>query len=243
MTKVFRYELKRLLPGRVFLILLICNCIYAAAWLLDAGISGIGGTAPFSAWTYLTYCGTLLPPALVTVLLLQAEHFSRKQQQTDLLLLASPVSPGTLHLLRCGALAVCFLILFVLEFTLYVVFCTVLFGESGVLVYILYSLLPAAACFLLAAGLGALLGSIRGWLIYVLAVCFFVIGLIRLNTPLDLFCGGFFEQYPLTLTPDADGEPSFRIVPLWLAARFVFLAAGIVLLMIDARRRQKSDRA
>ena len=61
--------MKRIWLGRLYPVLLICNAVYAYIWMRESGIAGVGGTAPFSKWTYLAYCGAMLPAAILTVLL------------------------------------------------------------------------------------------------------------------------------------------------------------------------------
>ena len=237
--KILRYELKRIRLGRLFPIMLLCNLIYATIWMGQTGISGTGGTAPFSQWTYLAYCGAMLPAAILTLLLLQANYYSDRQQKADILPLASPYTAGALMLVRIAALAVCFLILFVLEFAFFAVPNLLYFGKIAVLAYPLTGLLHMLPAVILSLALGGVLGKLQNKLIYVLAVLLFALSMVQPAVACDLFGSAFFSEYPLKLPVGADGEPAFRIVPLWLCTRLLYLTAGAVLIACGVCRYRK----
>lgn len=245
LMKILRYEMKRIRLGRLFPIMLVCNCIYALIWLNQNGIPGIAGTAPFSEWTYLAFCGAMLPPAALTLLLLQANYYSPKQQKCDILLLATPCTVSALTLVRFLTLTICFLVLFLLEFTVFAVLCVYLFGKTAVLTYCFCGLLHMLPAVILALAAGGLAGRIQGKLIYVLAAALFLAGTAESGKPFELFGNAFFSQYPLTLQPGADGEPAFVIEKVWLIARLIYLAAGTAMIVLGVCRyhKPKLDRA
>ena len=226
LMKILRYEMKRILLGRLFPTMLICNLLYAFIWMRQNGIAGIGGTAPFSYWTYLAFCGAMLPPALLTVLLLQANYYSAKQQKADILPLASACTERALMLVRLLALTCCFLVVFILEFAVYVQPCLQYFGKTEVLIYWLTGLLHMLPAVVLALALGGLTGKLKGKLIYVLAVLLFAVSMIQFAEPFDLFGYKYFSEFPLTLPVGANGEPDFSVNPVWIGTRFLYLASG-----------------
>lgn len=237
--------MKRIWLGRLYPIMLLCNLIYACIWMRQNGIAGIGGTAPFSKWTYLAYCGAMLPAAVLTLLLLLANYYSDRQQKADILPLASTNSAGKLMLVRITALLLCFLILEVLEYVLYAVPNILFFGHTAVACYLLIGLLHMLPAVMLALAIGGVLGKIQGRLIYALAVLMFFAGFKQFNAPCDLFGGTFFAEYPLTLPCAADGEPAFHIVPLWILTRLLYLASGTVIIacFVCRIRKPMHDRA
>ena len=245
LMKILRYELKRIRLGRLYPIMLLCNIVYACIWMWQIGLSGVGGTAPFSKWTYLAYCGAMLPAAVLSLLLSQANFFSEKQQKADILPLSSPYTAGELMLIRITALLICFLIIFLAEYLLFAIPFALFFGTAGVLGYPLIGLIHMLPTVILMLTLGCLIGKIRGWLIYVLAAVTFITGLAQFSVPFDLFGNKFFSEYPLKLPTGSAGEPAFEIVPLWICSRIVFFAVGAVILLLSVRRNRKPtlDRA
>lgn len=245
LMKILRYEMKRIWLGRLFPIMLVCNCIYALMWMQQSGIPGIAGTAPFSEWTYLAYCGAMLPPAALTLLLLQANYYSPKQQKCDILLLATPYTVSALTLVRLITLAICFLVLFLLEFAVFAVPCVYLFGKTCVLTYVFCGLLHMLPAVVLTLAAGGMAGRLHGRLIYVLAAVLFLAGTAETGKAFELFGCAFFSEYPLTLQPGADGEPAFVIETVWIITRLLYLAAGTAMIVLGVCRyhKPKLDRA
>lgn len=240
--KIICYECKRIWLGKLFPILLICSLIYAWIWMQYVGIAGIGGTAPFSAWTYLSYCGAMLPPAVLSLLLMEANYFSERQKKADILAMASPCAAGTLLLYRLIALLGCFAVLFLLETAVYLYPCIRYFGATAVLIYPLLGLLLMLPCVLLALAAGALLGRLHGRLTSALAIILFVCGLVQTESPCDLFGSSYFSARPITLPVGADGEAAFDLDALWLVMRLVYLAAGITGILLCVCKKQKPRR-
>lgn len=242
---ILRYEMKRIWLGRLYPVLLICNAVYACIWMRQSGIAGVGGTAPFSKWTYLAYCGAMLPAAILTFLLLLANYYSPKHRKADILPFASPFTERRLMLIRLMALLCGFLILFALEFAVFAAPNILFYQKYTVLLYFAAGLIHMLPALVLSLGFGCILGKCSSKLIYVIAILILSASLIQPAVPYDLFGNAFFMHYPFTLPLNADGEPAYRIVPLWIAARFLYLAAGILLILLGVCRTRKPqhDRA
>ena len=240
--KILHYEMKRIWLGRLFPILLICNGIYAYLWMNQTGIGGIGGTAPFSLWTYMAFCGSMLPPAALTMLLMQAKYYSLKQQKDDILPLASPCSAEMLLFLRQLALLCCFAAIFLLDSAVFLYPCIRYFKQTAALANLLPGLLLMLPCIILALALGTLVGRLHGKLIYLLATILLAAGLFQTDSPFDLFCGSYFSERPLALPIGPDGEVAFCIETVWLVMRFLYLAAAIALTAFCLYRQPKPKR-
>lgn len=237
--------MKRIWLGRLYPVLLLCNVVYACIWMRQSGIAGIGGTAPFSKWTYLAYCGAMLPAVILTFLLLLANYYSPKHRKADILPFASPFTERKLTLIRLAALLCGFLILFTLEYTVFAAPNILFYQKYTVLLYFAAGLMHMLPALILSLAFGGILGKCSDKLIYVFAILILNVSLIQPAVPYDLFGNAFFSAYPLTLPVDADGEPAYRIVPFWFAARFLYLAAGILLILLGVCRTRKPqhDRA
>lgn len=227
MSKIFYYELKRMLLNKVFLTMLLVNGLFAWFILSTDIIRGIAYTAPFSGWSYCTYLGKTLPLAMVTILLLLSNYYSKKQKQLEVLTLVTPVTAARQMLLRTAAVSICFVLIFLLITILGAFFYSAFFRYTDFAVFLLPSLLIALPCFLFLTGLGQLLASLHQGMIYALILIAFISGYCGNQTVFDLFGAGYFSSYPLTLPVGAEGEPDFTLNAIFCAVRLLYLAAGV----------------
>lgn len=243
MIKVFGYELKRLLTSWLFIAMLAVNTIFAWYILTTEIIEGIAYTAPFSVWSNCAYIGNTLPLSIITILLLQAGYYGKQQKRVDILIGASPITHVQRLLLKTAALGVCFLIICLIDSVLGAVFYAAFFGYYGFDVFILPALLEIIPCFVFSVGIGHLAGRIHQGLVYALLPIVFIAGFLGAAGAFDLFGGGYFSAYPLTLPVNSDGEPEFVINSAWLLARFIYLIAGASILIVNSAFRPKIKRA
>lgn len=244
MKKIIYYELRRVLFSWLFLAMLIINGMYAWYMLTSEIISGVAHTAPFSVWSYCTYIGKAVPMGIITVLLLLAGYYGKKQKQAEILLSAAPVTPAQHLVIRSLVLAVCFLIVCAVVMGEAAVFYNSFFQYSDYAVFLLPACLLMVPCFLFSLGLGHLLGRLHQGLIYLLAGIIFLIRLTAADHIWDLFCAGYFSSYPLTLTPGENGEPGFFMQPAWAAARLLYFLLGMGFLagsVHGAKRKMTRD--
>ena len=243
MSKVFLYELKRVLLNRVFLVLLVVNGIYAWFVLSTDIVVGVAYTAPFSVWSFCVYSGKVILFEIITTLLMLSGYYGKKQKQVEILISATPITPIKQLLIRSGVLAVCFFVLYVLAVILADVFYIRLFKYNNFGRFFLPALLIAVPCFVCSVGLGHLLGRLHRGLIYLLIVAAFVAG-GSITKVFDFFGAGYFQTYPLTLIVNNDGEPDFYLSPVWLTMRLLYLLVGILLLaFISITAERKSGMA
>lgn len=234
MSKIFYYELKRMLWNRSFWGLLIVNGLFAWFVLSLDIIQGIAYTAPFSVWSWCTYVGKTLPLTMAAVLLLLSSYYGRRQRQVEALTLAAPVTAARQMLLRTAAAGVCFLLIFLVTAGLAAYFYTALFRFTGFAAFLLPALLLALPCFLFLTGLGQLLAGLHRSLLYLLTAVSFVLGYCGPKTAFDLFGAGYFSSRPLALPVGADSEPAFALTASFCAARLLYLAAGALCLYLTA---------
>lgn len=243
MIKVFGYELKRLLTSGLFAAMLAVNAVFAWYMLTTEIIEGVAYTAPFSAWSACAYIGKTLPLSIITVLLLQAGYYGKQQKHVDILTGSTPLTHAQSLLLRTAVLGVCFLVICLVDSVLGAVFCAAFFGYYGFGVFILPALLEMIPCFVFAVGIGHLAGRIHQGLVYALLPIAFIAGFLGVTGAFDLFCGGFFSAYPLTLPVNSNGEPEFALDSAWLLARFIYMAAGAAIIIANSAIQPKIKRA
>ncbi len=233
MTKVFFYELKRLITSRLFIAMLAVNAVFAWYILITEIIEGIAFTAPFSVWSCCVYIGKTLPLSIITILLLQAGYYGKRQKYAEILIFATPMTYIQSVLIRTAVLGVCFLMICLVESVLGAIFFAMFFSYYDFGVFVIPILLEIVPCFVFVTGIGHLAGRIHQGLIYVLLPIVFIVGFMGIAGAFDLFGGGFFSAYPLTLPVNVDGEPDFTISFVWLFARFVYLFLGMGLLFVN----------
>ena len=154
-----------MLLNKLFFGMLLVNGLFAWFILSFDIIMGVAYTAPFSVWSYCVYLGKTLPLAMITILLLLANYYSRKQKQVEILTSATPVSSFCQIMIRTMAAGICFLLIYLVVIGLALLFYISFFRFHDFVAFILPSVLLLLPCFLFFVGLGQLLGSIHRSLI------------------------------------------------------------------------------
>lgn len=239
MIKIFGYELKRILVSWLFFAMLVANGVFAWFVLSTEIIMGIAYTAPFSVWSYCAYIGKTMLIAMITVLLMLAGYYGKKQKRVEILTLATPIKPAQQLIIRTAVLGVCFAILCIEAAVLAAVFYSSLFHYTSFGIYIMPSVLLVVSCFVFAIGLGHLAGRVHQGLVYMLLAILFIIGIGGITNDFDLFGSGYFSTYPLSLPTDGSGEVLYVMDGAWVAARLVYLVVGILLFVVNIRVKYK----
>lgn len=246
MNKIFYYELKRMISGRIYLGMLVINALSAWYVLTTDIIAGIAYTAPFSAWSYGAYLGKVMPVAILTVLLLLSGYYGKKQKKVEVLTMTAPVSPAKQMMIRTAVLAVCFAVILALTTGISMVFYIRFFRFHDFFAFVLPSLFVIVPCFVFTVGLGQLLGRFHQSLVFVLILLVFLAGFSGIYSfgMFDFFGTDYFCYYPLTLPVNADGEPDFAIHAGFGIIRLLYFLAGIVFFIMAVRfSKHKSRKA
>ena len=221
MSKIFRYECRRLLWNKFFIGLAVVLLLYGALILHAVTILGVSHTAPFSPWSFGDY--------LSGMLFFLTFYTSPKARRAAVLMDATPMPPKQYALVRCAAALTGGVLLSLLCMGEAAVFYGRMFGWYGwgsLLLPALATLLPALV---FALGSGWLLGQVRPWLVYVWMVVPFGCMALPLPDALKIWNGQFFGEYPLTL---GTLDPGFSMPAAVLIVQCALFAVGIVLLMI-----------
>lgn len=230
MSKILKYELKRLLLNKFFYGLLAITLWYS--WQLLSGdiILGVSGTAPFSAWSYGTFLSRILPLLIITLLFFVSFYYSKQEQQVQALTLATPIKPQQYRLVRLAAISIGFCLLAILMIGLSFCFygSTLHFYHFTDFLSPLLLVIIPAFCFSL--GLGMAAGKIQGNLIYVLMLLLLILCLVPLPDVLDFSGTNFFASYPLSLALSSGGEPNFTLSGAFMGGRIAYTLVGLALL-------------
>ncbi|MDR1705926.1 MAG: hypothetical protein LBS19_14755 [Clostridiales bacterium] len=227
MSTLFRYELRRLVLNKIFIALLIITVVYAWMILTGETILGAGYTAPYSDWSFGAYLASVMPMAMLTVLLLMSGYYSKKEKRVEILLEVTPMRSSSRALLRIAAITVCFGIVCGAAFGTAAWFYMSVFGRFAD--FLGPSVTVILPCYVFTLGLGFNAGRVHPAALYALMPLLFGLGSLNLGG-FDLFGGGFFESRPVTLEAVANSDPAFDVGAIFIAARVLYFAAGGLLL-------------
>ncbi len=232
-----------MLTSGLYIAMLAVNTVFAWYALTTEVIGGIAYTAPFSVWSSCAYIGETLPIAIITILLLQAGYYGKQQERVEIITSAAPMTYAQTMMIRTAVLGICFLVICLVDSLLGAVFFAAFFGYYGFGAFILPALLEIIPCFVFTVGIGHLAGRLHCSLVYALLPAVFITGFVAVPGAFDLFGGGFFSSYPLTLPVGADGKPEFAFNSVWLLARLIYLILGAAMFFVNFVFRPKVKRA
>lgn len=234
MNKIYRYELRRLLGGKIFWCLLAVLVWYSWQTLTGETIRGVANTAPFSPWSFGSYLATVLPFLCLGELFFLTVFTSAKERGTAAVTAATPVDPGRYALVRCGAVLTGTLLLVLAVVGLGLWFYARYFRWTDFATLLAPGLLALLPALTFALGAGWCLGRLRPALVYALAAVLFLLPALPLPEALDPIGSGFFTQYPAAL---GILDPAFSVPAPALAGRLALLLAGLLLTALAVRSR------
>ena len=235
MSRLFKYELKRLLINKFFLGLLIISAFYSHQIMCGDIILGVANTAPFSGWSYGAYLAKMLPILLVALLFFISFLYSKQEKKVQALTKATPINQFRFQMLRYGTIIIAFVLISAVpvgySFWFYKV--NFHFTNFGSLIFpSIITLLPAMLFML---GLGTFGGRCHKAVVFVLMVVIILINYIQLPYGVDLFGSNFYANYPASLDVV---EPDFFIPTEVIRGKFIYGLVGIVMMLISSIRKK-----
>ncbi|WP_313133310.1 hypothetical protein [Anaerocolumna sp.] len=232
---VFKYEIKRILFSREYLLLLAATVAYSLSLLRGFVLYGADYTAPFSLLTFLNYCASLAPFLFTILLVLCTKQFKASERRAESIIGATPMPLHVFRLLRYSAIACAFLIATAIPVTACFMFYQQVFDYTafGVLFWpgLLFLLPPAILLF----GAAMLLGNRRGAAVYVMIAAVLIISIFQIKLPsfVDII-GSAAIQWRNQEKYD------FALSSAFIAGRVTFSVVGIVLIIISLCQSKKS---
>ena len=220
---IFKYELKRLLLSKEYLLLLAAVLAYGMTLLRSLVMYGVSFTAPFSRLTFSSYCAALAPLLFILLLVLCARQTKASERGAEAIIGATPMPLHVFRLLRYGAVAGAFLIPLLLSVLLCLAFYALVFDYTAFGVHLWSSALLLLPPAVLIFGAASYLGQKRAWVVFVLLAAILVIGVFQIGLPSWLDLTGSSVAASLNAPPQETWPLSFQI------GRAAFLAAGILL--------------
>ena len=223
MSKIFRYECRRLLLSKFFFGLVAVTCFYGWQVLEHVTILGIAHTAPFSPWSFGDYLSRLLPLLWLGTLFSVSVYTNGAERRAAMLTQAAPMHPAVYRLARFLCVLTASALLSLAAVFTAVCFYARMFRwhDWGTLVF--PALVTLAPSLLFAAGGGWLLGHMRGWLLVLWALFPLLPAALPLPEALGLWNGKLFSTRPLLL-PSLD--PAFSLSPETIVMQCALALAG-----------------
>ncbi|MPM34455.1 hypothetical protein SDC9_81038 [bioreactor metagenome] len=222
---IFKYEIKRLLLSREYLLLLAATLVYGALLLRSTVMFGTNFTAPFSPLTFRTYCASLAPFLFVLLLVLCARQLKASERGAQAIISATSLPLPVFRLLRYGAIGCAFLIAGTLPVTACFLFYRLVFDYTAVGALLGLGLLFLVPPAILLFGAAMFLSSETTAALYVLLAAVLILSLFQIPLPECIDIAG----------SAADSAPT----PAFLAGRGAFTGLGMVFILASLFRPKK----
>ncbi|AGX41969.1 hypothetical protein [Clostridium saccharobutylicum] len=236
MSRVFKYELKRLIINKFFLGLLIISAFYSHQVMTGDIILGVANTAPFSGWSYGAYLAKELPILLVALLFFISFLYSKQEKSVQTLTKATPIDPFKFQILRYGAIIIAFILISAVPISYSLWFYSVNFNFTNFGTLVLPSFVTLLPAMLFMLGLGILGGRYHQGIIFALMVVVILLSYVPLPYAVDLLGENFFAKYPEFLDMV---EPEFSIPVSVIVGKLIFGLAGFGMMLISCNQNKK----
>ena len=223
MSKIFRYECRRLLLSKFFFGLAAVTCFYGWQVLEHVTILGIAHTASFSPWSFGDYLSRLLPLLWLGTLFSVSVYTNGAERRAAMLTQAAPMHPAVYRLARFLCVLTASALLSLAAVFTAVCFYARMFRWHDWGTLVLPALVTLAPALLFAAGGGWLIGYMRVWLLVPWALFPFLSAALPLPEALGLWNGKLFSTRPLLL-PSLD--PAFSLSPETIVMQCALALAG-----------------
>ncbi|OPJ64791.1 hypothetical protein [Clostridium oryzae] len=236
--KILKYELKRLIFSRMFVITFIIALFFSVLDLYTQIIQGVSGTAPFSKWSYCKFLCDINTIMLLIFMLSCTGLFSRNEQRVREITSCTSLPQKKYLATKCFALFISYLIIALCCILISLAFYKTTFNFRSFQNFLLPMLIILLPTFVFVFGTSMFLGSKGQTLLYAWIPIVLILSLISFNKApfIDIFAKGYVTYMPTVLPVDSIGEPVFRLSLNFIVSRFVFILVGMVLYMTSFKR-------
>ena len=230
--KIFKYELKRLIFTKFYLVISALSILYSYNLLTTKYVMGLSSTAPFSQWSYSGFLCDMNTFLLLVVMFFCTYLFSKKEKEVREITRPTPMPENKYFMIKTFAIITTYLILCAAIITVSFIFYAQIFKFTDFCSFLLPMIIVLLPSLLLTIGLCFFLGNKNVSLIYVAMPV--VIGLsileLGINPFLDVFAKGYITASPLLVPVDQTGEPLFMLSSVFVMSRVLFLVLGLALI-------------
>lgn len=227
--KIMKYEMKRLLLSKVYLVLLLITGWFSYNVLKTKTIYGLNDTAPFSEWSYSSFLLDINPFLLVIVLMFCTYIFSKKEEAVKTITMTTKIKPTTYFCIKSITIAVAYFLTVTVVIAISFIFYNRVFQFNNFGQFakpILLILIPSV---LFVSGIGMFIGNINGNLLYIFIPIMF---LITNSGVLSIISGKNLVNSILeSKVADIMGNLAFDIPQGFVISRMALGVIGILLIL------------
>lgn len=236
--KILKYELKRIIFSKVFVITFIIALFFSAISLYTEIIQGVSGTAPFSKWSYCKFLCDINTIMLLILMLTCTGLFSRNEQRVREITSCTSLPQKKYLATKSLALFVSYLIIAVCCIFISLVFYKTTFSFTSCQNFLLPILIILLPTFVFVFGTSMFLGNKSQTLLYAWIPIILVLSFISFNsTPfIDIFAKGYVTYMPTVISVDSLGEPVFSLSLNFIISRLIFTLVGMVLYVASFKK-------
>nr|UWI51707.1 hypothetical protein NZ312_08375 [Clostridioides difficile] len=236
--KIMKYEMKRLLFSKVYLVLLLITGWFSYNVLKTKTIYGLNDTAPFSEWSYSSFLLDINPFLLVIVLMFCTYIFSKKEEAVKTITMTTKIKPTTYFCLKSITIAVAYLLTVTVVIAISFIFYNRVFQFNNFAQFVQPILLILIPTVLFVLGVGMFIGNINGNLLYVFIPIIF---LITNSGALSIISGKNLVNSILeSKVADTMGNLAFDIPQGFVISRIALGVIGILLIVNVCKAYNKS---
>lgn len=230
-TKILKYELKRIIFSRIFVITFIIALFFSVIDLCTEIIQGVSGTAPFSKWSYCKFLCDINTIMLLILMLSCTGLFSKNEQRVREITSCTSLPQKKYLATKSFAMFISYLIITVCCILISLAFYKTTFNFTDFQNFLLPILIILFPTFAFVFGTSMFLGSKSQTLLYSWIPIVLILSLISFNsTPfIDIFAKGYVTYMPTVLPVDSLDEPVFRLSLDFITSRLTFTLVGMVL--------------
>lgn len=236
--KILKYELKRIIFSKLFVITFIIALFFSTIDLYTEIIQGVSGTAPFSQWSYCKFLCDINTIVLLILMLSCTELFSRNEQRVKEITSCTSLPQKKYLATKSFALFISYLIIAVCCILISFVFYKTTFSFRNLQSFLLPIIIILLPTFLFVFGTSMFLGSKSQTLLYAWIPIVLILSLISFSsTPfIDIFAKGYVTYMPTVLPVDSLGEPVFNLSLNFIMSRLIFTLVGMVLYVASFKK-------
>ncbi|NMM65865.1 hypothetical protein HBE96_25135 [Clostridium sp. P21] len=237
-TKILKYELKRIIFSKIFVITFIIALFFSVIDLYTEIIQGVSGTAPFSKWSYCKFLCDINTIMLLILMLSCTGLFSRNEQRVREITSCTSLPQKKYLATKSLALSISYLIIAICCILISFVFYKTTFNFTDFQKFLLPMLIILLPTFVFVFGTSMFLGSNSQTLLYAWIPIVLILSLVSFNsTPfIDVFAKGYVTYMPTVISVDSLGEPIFSLPLNFIMSRLLFTLVGMVLYVASFKK-------
>ncbi|AKA67235.1 hypothetical protein [Clostridium scatologenes] len=236
--KILKYELKRIIFSKIFVITFIIALFFSVIDLYTEIIQGVSGTAPFSKWSYCKFLCDINTIMLLILMLTCTGLFSRNEQRVREITSCTSLPQKKYLTTKNLALLISYLIIAMCCIFISVIFYKTTFNFTNFENFLLPILIILLPTFAFVFGTSMFLGSKKQIFLYIWIPIVLILSLVNFNNApfIDIFAKGYASYMPTILPVDGFGEPVFILSSHFIISRIIFTLIGIMLYLASFKK-------